>query len=511
MRAAPPPPTQPLPLSAFTRTLSPVSAPTSPPKRKKSSVSDDVPRPKRGDHDYVKRPENAFILFRRSRVSTTAGDSPNPIPAGKKQAPKQRQADLSKTISQQWKALAPAERAKWEELAKERKREHAEKHPGYVYRPQRSGAKNRTNSVPSTSTSDSTPQRKQSAPQQEQQQQHIEFIVPTARHGRSTSAPPPPHQAVLIPNVYALRSSYASSYPSLGENAPTAGPSFFPGAAEHTNSHSHSQENANADSSFLPDADAGALFTQYDMRNGFDYMPSFSFTAYEFEASLQSSDYLRAMFPPTVPPTSTSTNADGDAQPHYNVDTSSVYPPASPSSYPDAQPPPYTPDTPPSYLPTSPSYTYTSQPTSADGSPSPYPDAQSPAYPMESANAWAAARPGAPSPRLAPLARGSACRRATSISRESRRSVEFREHPHPGVYDEYEYEYEYEGDADMEGMHFGDPGAPFEMEFGEGGIVHVQSNDSEWNREESRVYPCPARKYSSTELQATQILRQDEP
>jgi hypothetical protein len=43
----------------------------------------------------------------------------------------------------------------------------------------------------------------------------------------------------------------------------------------------------------------------------------------------------------------------------------------------------------------------------------------------------------------------------------------------------------------MEGMHFGDPGAPFEMEFGEGGIVHVQTNDSEWNREESRVYPCP--------------------
>ncbi|KAJ7136948.1 hypothetical protein C8R44DRAFT_530013, partial [Mycena epipterygia] len=56
-------------------------------------------------------------------------------------AKKQRQADLSKTISQQWKALAPAERAKWEALAKEKKREHETLHPNYVYRPQRSSAK----------------------------------------------------------------------------------------------------------------------------------------------------------------------------------------------------------------------------------------------------------------------------------------------------------------------------------------------------------------------------------
>ncbi|KAF8201869.1 hypothetical protein K438DRAFT_590981 [Mycena galopus ATCC 62051] len=44
----------------------------------------------------------------------------------------QRQAYLSKTISQQWIALSPEERAKWEELAKEKKQEHEKLHPGYV-------------------------------------------------------------------------------------------------------------------------------------------------------------------------------------------------------------------------------------------------------------------------------------------------------------------------------------------------------------------------------------------
>jgi hypothetical protein len=34
---------------------------------------------------------------------------------------KQRQADLSKTISQQWKSLSAEERQFWEELAKEKK------------------------------------------------------------------------------------------------------------------------------------------------------------------------------------------------------------------------------------------------------------------------------------------------------------------------------------------------------------------------------------------------------
>ncbi|KAJ7690019.1 hypothetical protein B0H14DRAFT_2278474, partial [Mycena olivaceomarginata] len=70
------------------------------PSRRKSSVNDDTPRPKGGDHDYVKRPENAFILFRRNCVSTTSA----PSTTSPSSPSKQHQADLSKTISQQWKA-----------------------------------------------------------------------------------------------------------------------------------------------------------------------------------------------------------------------------------------------------------------------------------------------------------------------------------------------------------------------------------------------------------------------
>ncbi|KAJ7793320.1 hypothetical protein B0H14DRAFT_3159712 [Mycena olivaceomarginata] len=373
-----PPPAQPLPLSAFTRTLSPVSAPTSPqaPSRRKSSVNDDTPRPKRGDHDYVKRPENAFILFRRNCVSSTSApsaaspSSPSSVatptsPGTGKTLPKQRQADLSKTISQQWKALSPAERAKWEDLAKERKREHAELHPGYVYRPQRSGAKNRT----SASAAPATPKRKQSEAAPPPPPPHIEFVVATPRHERSTSAPtPPPHQAVLIPNVYASSSSFASSSPSQSSSI----------TAWSTDDNA-----AGAVLSFLPDADTGGLFAQFDMSSSFDYMPSFSFnTGYNFEASLQSSDFLRAMFPPTIPPTSTGAEGEGDS-PAFSPSYTYASPP--PPSSADDCPSPY-----PSYTPnteSSPSYTYASPPTSADD-----------AYPMEacasaSASVWAAASP----------------------------------------------------------------------------------------------------------------------
>ena len=34
-------------------------------RRRRSTVSDNERRPKRGDEDYIKRPENSFILFRR--------------------------------------------------------------------------------------------------------------------------------------------------------------------------------------------------------------------------------------------------------------------------------------------------------------------------------------------------------------------------------------------------------------------------------------------------------------
>jgi len=101
--------------------------PSSSHRRRRSTVSDigSERRPKKGDEDYIKRPENAFILFRRKccedrNLAQGAGD----VGEGDVSAQptkKQRQADLSKTISQQWKSLSADERQYWEDLAKEKK------------------------------------------------------------------------------------------------------------------------------------------------------------------------------------------------------------------------------------------------------------------------------------------------------------------------------------------------------------------------------------------------------
>jgi HMG-box domain len=80
--------------------------------------------PKKGDEDYVKRPENAFILFRRKchedrNPAPCAGDAGD----GDGSAPtkKLRKADLTKPTSQQWKCLSSEERQYWEDLAMEKK------------------------------------------------------------------------------------------------------------------------------------------------------------------------------------------------------------------------------------------------------------------------------------------------------------------------------------------------------------------------------------------------------
>ena len=85
--------------------------------------------------DYVKRPENAFILFRRKCCEDRqqAGD----VAAADGLTKKQRQVDLSKTISQQWKSLSAEERQFWEQMAQDKKKEHEQSYPNYVYRPQR--------------------------------------------------------------------------------------------------------------------------------------------------------------------------------------------------------------------------------------------------------------------------------------------------------------------------------------------------------------------------------------
>lgn len=127
-----------------------------------STESERIPR--KGDGDYIKRPENAFILFRRKCCEDRAAAASNSSQASSSSSEaatadsaeanegatdgekkKQRQAELSKTISAQWKALSAPERAYWEELAKEKKRAHEAMYPHYTYRPQRRESKVRAN------------------------------------------------------------------------------------------------------------------------------------------------------------------------------------------------------------------------------------------------------------------------------------------------------------------------------------------------------------------------------
>jgi hypothetical protein len=166
------------------RSRSPLPRP-SPAKRRRSTANaheESSVRPTKGDKDYVKRPENAFILFRRKCVEerlqeqeaaeAAAATSSTPKPK------RSRQADLSKMISQQWKGLTQEERTHWEDLAKEKKREHERLHPGYVYRPQRKEVKKPapvSKKGKDRADTDSAPS-------------HVEFTIPLNRHARSSSA-----------------------------------------------------------------------------------------------------------------------------------------------------------------------------------------------------------------------------------------------------------------------------------------------------------------------------------
>lgn len=174
-------------------------------RRRRSTVSDNERRPKRGDEDYIKRPENAFILFRRKccedrNAALEEGEDGAPMPVKK-----QRQADLSKAISQQWKSLPAEERQYWEDLAKEKKKEHEQLYPNYVYRPQRVKK---------------TKKGKGKRPDGEQEEgDGISFIMPVpspprslsrgplqvSGHGRraaSAPTPPPAFQTIQLPSVF---------------------------------------------------------------------------------------------------------------------------------------------------------------------------------------------------------------------------------------------------------------------------------------------------------------------
>lgn len=185
------------------------SQPQALPKRRKSLGGDPVERrPRKGDEDYIKRPENAFILFRRKCCEErNVTDGPEDGQCGSV-APvkKQRQADLSKMISQQWKSLTPEEKQRWESLAKEKKKEHEQMYPNYVYRPQRSKASKGKKSKGRKALTEG---------EQETDPETYSCLLPVSlpsassssssnRHGRARSAPTPPltYQTIHIPTVY---------------------------------------------------------------------------------------------------------------------------------------------------------------------------------------------------------------------------------------------------------------------------------------------------------------------
>ncbi|KAF9077944.1 hypothetical protein BDP27DRAFT_1281802 [Rhodocollybia butyracea] len=188
--------------------------PSTRPLSRESSVSVSSPssnagadaerRPKKGDGDYVKRPENAFILFRRKCCE----DRQQAEEGGRTK--KQRQADLSKTISQKWKNLPLKDREYWEDLAKEKKRKHQEMYPDYVYRPQRVRDKDgRVRNKTYTKRN----RGKRSEQREVDTEGETAFVVRSTSRSTSASTTPLSYHTVHIPIV--LPRSSCSSSPSL--------------------------------------------------------------------------------------------------------------------------------------------------------------------------------------------------------------------------------------------------------------------------------------------------------
>ncbi|KAM0793034.1 hypothetical protein ACM66B_000523 [Microbotryomycetes sp. NB124-2] len=92
---------------------------------------------------HIKRPPNAFILFRAfcSAPSRSMDDHNGIDPPGKPTADQLASLNIvdhrhiSRICSHLWKNLSVADRAYWEDLAKRRKLEHAKMYPDYRYKP----------------------------------------------------------------------------------------------------------------------------------------------------------------------------------------------------------------------------------------------------------------------------------------------------------------------------------------------------------------------------------------
>ncbi|GAA6009365.1 hypothetical protein JCM11491_004294 [Sporobolomyces phaffii] len=93
------------------------------------------------------RPMNAWLLFRTAQVKHFQNQNPDE---------RRAQGQLSKVIAEMWRAAPVETRRQYEELAKEKKEEHARMYPDYRYTPRDKPTKKK-NSRPSTKTSKPAP------------------------------------------------------------------------------------------------------------------------------------------------------------------------------------------------------------------------------------------------------------------------------------------------------------------------------------------------------------------
>ncbi|KAK4054734.1 slightly ste11-like protein [Microbotryomycetes sp. JL201] len=92
---------------------------------------------------HIKRPPNAFILFRAfcSAPTRSMADHNGIDPPGKPTAEQLASLNIldhrhiSRIVSHLWKNLSVPDRTYWEDLAKRKKREHAQMYPEYRYKP----------------------------------------------------------------------------------------------------------------------------------------------------------------------------------------------------------------------------------------------------------------------------------------------------------------------------------------------------------------------------------------
>jgi hypothetical protein len=130
--------------------------------------------------------------------------------AGEKSMPKPKrsqQANLLKIISAQRRLLTNEERAHWENMAKEKKREHKQLDPNYIYCPQRKEPKKAANAQPASKKGKGCADTNGS-------KGSVELTIPFNRHARATCADSAyTAQTIHLPIVNILLPSYMVNSP----------------------------------------------------------------------------------------------------------------------------------------------------------------------------------------------------------------------------------------------------------------------------------------------------------